>query len=895
MRLKIIPFCIILLFLSAHNIPFAQEPDIIWKKLYTKGIDSRAVSVKQTTDSGYISIGTTYTNDFLDDLWLFKTDKDGNLLWDKTFDAVGNERGQAIDITMDGGYIIAGRVSGSQNHTWIIRTDVNGEIVWTKTIGENTWWDETPYSIQATTDGGFIIAGSNMAPDTSSTDFWLLKLDQNGEINWSKTYGGNNDELGIHVQETADGGFIIVGSTRSFGAGARDLYLIKTDSNGNLIWDRTYGGVCDDYGIEVQQSTDNGYIITGGTRSFSTNPCFGEFDLWLIKTDGVGDNVWTKIFNVGSRDIGNSVKQTEDNGYVVAGYSGSPWYDGAGDVLFIKTDENGNEIWNTLISKGFKDIGSSLQVTYDGGFIIAGSANNAVNLFDDALLIKIMGIGTIILSTPLGGENWKGGTQQVITWTIENVEFINIEYSTNAGNTWEPPIVTNYDATLGSYPWTIPNTPSNNCSVRILDSSNPDVGDTSDGTFTISPMPIVLENHEIYDNLKETLEEDGLENLFQKIYNLIVKFVFPGPTPVTTDATLSLEFSDNSFITNVFGHFYSPDNSEYSQTVEFIDNGNGIYSQRLFVNLTGPLDINTFFDMLSFMVKKSPINVFPPQIGTTAPRAVLDQIEIKFQGGSNQIIESNIELPRYDRIIYEHLEYLTGSGIYGYNEIVVASPVNLFLIDAVGKRIGNQGGTEYYEIPYAIYTGDEEPEAILVFGEEEYDLFIYGTDVGSFDYTFTQNWIENDIAGNSAYYENVSVAATSVCSTKTGAYIQEYLINMDYDGDGTYESIIYPTILTDVENDNLITVIPTNYSIDQNYPNPFNPTTRIKYAVPEESFISIKIFNSLGQEIAELISDNKVAGIYEVEFDATNLPSGIYFYRLKAGAFIETKKMVLLR
>ena len=155
---------------------------------------------------------------------------------------------------------------------------------------------------------------------------------------WEKIFGGTNDDDGLSVQQTTDGGYIITGGTKSFGNGSTDFYLIKTDGNGDSIWTKTFGGTSWDNGWSVQQTTDGGYIITGTTESFGN----GLSDVYLIKTDDNGDSLWTKTFGGTTNDYGKSVQQTTDGGYIITGGKDSPFGNGGNDVYLIKTDGNGN-------------------------------------------------------------------------------------------------------------------------------------------------------------------------------------------------------------------------------------------------------------------------------------------------------------------------------------------------------------------------------------------------------------------------------------------------------------------------------------------------------------------------------------------------------------------------
>jgi hypothetical protein len=191
-------------------------------------------------------------------------------------------------------------------------------------------------SVQQTSDGGYIMAGYTESFGAGNNDIFLINTDANGDVQWAKTYGGTGEDRVFSVQQTSDGGYIVAGWTRSFGAGGDDIILIKTDANGNIIWARTYGGTNDDRASSVQQTSDGGYIVAGWTRSFGSGG-----DILLIKMDANGNVIWAKTFGGTDHDYAHSVQQTSDGGYIVAGLTRSF---GAGnyDFFLIKTDANGD-------------------------------------------------------------------------------------------------------------------------------------------------------------------------------------------------------------------------------------------------------------------------------------------------------------------------------------------------------------------------------------------------------------------------------------------------------------------------------------------------------------------------------------------------------------------------
>ena len=324
--------------------------NIEWETNLGGSDDDGAQSIIQTIDEGFIVAGYSRSSDGDVggnngdyDYWIVKLDINGTLEWETNLGGSDVDFAKSISQTTDGGYIIAGfswssngDISGENNggyDFWIVKLDTNGTLEWETNLGGSGF--DAAKSISQTTNGGYIIAGYSSYPDgdvggnNGDSDYWIVKLDVNGTLIWETNLGGSGHDTVYSITQTTDGGYIVSGDTYSSDGdvggnnGNRDIWIIKLDTNGTLEWETNLGGSGQDIGKSIIQTIDGGFIIIGSSPSSDgdVGGNNGGFDFWIVKLDGTGNLVWETNLGGSSNDFGYSITQTLDGGYIVAGIS----------------------------------------------------------------------------------------------------------------------------------------------------------------------------------------------------------------------------------------------------------------------------------------------------------------------------------------------------------------------------------------------------------------------------------------------------------------------------------------------------------------------------------------------------------------------------------------------
>jgi len=400
-----IPIILQLIFLPL----LPAQPGIEWENSFGGSDADEAESICQTSDGGYIVAGITRSTDGQVtgnhggyDCWVLKLSALGDIEWKRAYGGTNNEWPYAVRQTRDGGYVIAGfsmsnngDVSGNhgKEDVWVLKLDSSGSIEWQRSLGGSGW--DTAYALDITSDGGYIVAGLSNSIDGDvtgnhgATDFWVLKLNEDGAIEWQRSLGGSHHEWANAVRQTPDGGYIVVGQSLSSNGdvtdprGDADFWVVKLDSVGNLEWQRMLGSTSLDGAFDVCPTDDGGYVVTGfvSNNTGDVNEHRGGFDMWVIKLDFLGKVLWQKTLGGSEDDYAVAIQQMSDGGFVMAGSTESV----DGDVLdnngvvefwIVKITKDGAFEWQKTLGGTKADRANSMQQTADGGFVMAGRSSS---------------------------------------------------------------------------------------------------------------------------------------------------------------------------------------------------------------------------------------------------------------------------------------------------------------------------------------------------------------------------------------------------------------------------------------------------------------------------------------------------------------------------------------
>jgi len=381
---------------------YGQAPDTLWTRLYgTPGYDY-FLSAAETPDSAYIVSGMRYTS-FSYKTWLLKVDLNGDTLWTRTY-GLNNTVNVGYDVKpiTNGGYIITGYTVPYNSNNYdvlLIKTDGQGDTAWIRRFGGDT--TDLCVSVDETPDRGFITTGYTESFGNGSTDLWLIKVDTLGDWQFAKTLGGSYEESGNSVQTTRDSCFIVAGYNCSSSLHGMDGWLLKFNALGDTIWTKLISNGFYDNFFAARELTDGGYIITGWTLLAETL----SIDLSLIRTDSLGNVMWTKAYGGFDIDAGFSVEPTPDHGFIVGGITYS-FGNGGEDFWVLKTDSLGDTLWTKTLGSSADDESQSLITTSDNGYLVTGSTMSFGAGYSDGWLVKLGYLGGSVERKSIPTANW---------------------------------------------------------------------------------------------------------------------------------------------------------------------------------------------------------------------------------------------------------------------------------------------------------------------------------------------------------------------------------------------------------------------------------------------------------------------------------------------------------
>jgi hypothetical protein len=450
----------LLLVLSVIHLP--AQPALQWQICLGGSANDYAMDVQQTKDNGYIVAGYTTSNDGdvtgkhgAEDMWLVKLDFAGVIQWQKCLGGTDSEQAHSVDQTTDGGYIVAGHtlsddfdVSGNhgQEDFWVVKVNSSGTIQWQRCLGGTG--RDFGKSVKQTSDGGYIVAGYTNSNDGDVSghkglfDYWVVKLDANGNLQWQKCFGGTDNDYATSVDETSAGTYIVAGHTVSNDGdvnngnnGLYDSWVIELSSTGNLINQNSMGGSGQEFTHSVSAINSGNRLVAGSTGSnngdvsgnHNTNGFGFEWDQWIVLQDISGNIIWQKCLGGTDQDIAYSATQTYDGGFVIGGNAMSNNGDvmgnhGSSDFWLVKLEANGNIVWQKCLGGSGFEMARASQQTNDGGYIMAGfTSSNDGDVSGNHGLYDAWVVKLLSSTTPLPVEliNFTGEQQSgynILKW-----------------------------------------------------------------------------------------------------------------------------------------------------------------------------------------------------------------------------------------------------------------------------------------------------------------------------------------------------------------------------------------------------------------------------------------------------------------------------------------------
>ena len=347
---------------------YAQAPDTVWTRTVGGADWDFGCSLAQIDSTHFLITGYSHSFGNGYEYYLICIDVNGDTMWTRTYGGINDDVALKAQRTAAGDFAIAGWTSSfgsGLRDAYLILTDAQGDTLWTRTYGGAA--RDIAYGVCTTMDGGFLLVGETRSSGSGLSDLYLVKVDSQGDSMWAKPFGGSGQDMGYSVLQTSDSGFIAVGFTESSGSGMGDLYILKTDVSGDSIWAKTFGGSLDERAMSIRSAIDSGFVITGYSSSFGA----GGADVYALHISDSGDSIWAFIHGGVQDECGYDIRIAPDAGYLIAGRTRS-FGSGNEDVYLLQLNDDGDTIWTKTLGGALDDGAACLAVLADHGLLIAG-------------------------------------------------------------------------------------------------------------------------------------------------------------------------------------------------------------------------------------------------------------------------------------------------------------------------------------------------------------------------------------------------------------------------------------------------------------------------------------------------------------------------------------------
>ncbi len=779
--------------------------------------------------------------------------EDEDLIWAKTIGGSGSEGGKAIIQTQDGGFAIAGYTNSNSNgytDLLVLKTDAEGNTEWSSTFGGTGW--EYGYGIAETADGGYVVTGYTTS-ENMNKDVYLVKTDNTGNLVWEKTFGSDGLEVGYSVCVTTDDDILICGFTDADTNGEEDLYVIKTDDQGDLIWSQTYGEERSEIGQSIKQASDGSYMVIGATGSaFNT----GNQDVWMLNLAENGDMNWNKTFGNTSDsfpfDWGKSASQMNTGEWIIAGNSNivSPM-----QAYVVKTDSAGNQEWQLNYGDTFYDYGNSVCVNDDGSFLVAGATKVPGTLYNQLYLRYFDENANELWTKSLGGDN---------------TEWANAVCSVQDGF-----VVLGHTRSMGA----------GKHDILLLKVSNIVQGmDVLPGTGH-APLEVEFEDHSYgyIESYEWDFDSDGTIDSHEKS----PVFVFETPGEYSVSLTLqgggitkNYQFENQVRVFNGESSLLFNTDSSYAKCQPTDE-----------LNLTQNLTLEAWVKPYNYgsyefgrIVDKENFSLH--LIGDI-PGMNKNSVSFYLINSNNTISytdskENAVQLNEWQHFAVTY-EAATSTAKMYINGVLQEADYLYGVPDGEVMFNGNFDLTIGNSIDHNLaFNGliDEVRVWNVVRTDQEISTWMY-------------DFVEKDAPGLIGYWH---------MNEGNG---NELMDLSDLHNDAEIANVVWENgvdVLTGIEDTNPgDAMLPQTFELEQNYPNPFNPITTIRFALPKASYVKLDVYDIQGRLVKSLADVSQMqAGYYTAQWDGTNtvgtrVSTGVYFYRIQTRDFLESKKMVYIK